>query len=190
MAEYVNRDEVIQAVETYFIDVLELNPDICIDGIRSLPAADVVEKQQGEWIPVTSRPMDEEERAEWSAKIGYAIEDEDAIIFTSQMPDDGEEVLTCNRYGYVRIDTFNNDPEYGCYFEDNGDMDGIVAWMPKPKPYKPPKEQRPSHQNQCPDIQGGIWFHASRLSNLLFHRTERFIFKNNQLASPIQGAKT
>lgn len=94
-----------------------------------------------EWIPVTSRPMDEEERAEWSAKIGYDIEDEDAIIFTSQMPDDGEEVLTCNRYGYVRIDTFNDDPEYGCYFEDNGDMDGIVAWMQKPKPYKPPKEE-------------------------------------------------
>lgn len=94
-----------------------------------------------EWIPVASRPMDEEERAEWSAKIGYDIEYEDAIIYTSQLPDDGEEVLTCDRYGNVRIDTFNDDPEYGCYFEDNGDMDGIVAWMPKPKPYKSPKEE-------------------------------------------------
>lgn len=94
-----------------------------------------------EWIPVTSRPMDEEERAEWSAKIGYDLEDEEAIIYTSQLPDDGEEVLTCNRYGYVRVDTFNNDPECGCYFEENGDMHGIVAWMPKPKPYKPAKEE-------------------------------------------------
>lgn len=93
------------------------------------------------WIPITSRPMDEEERAEWSAKIGYDIEYEDAKIYTSQLPDDGEEVLTCDRYGNVRIDTFNDDPEYGCYFEDNGDMDGIVAWMPKPKPYKPLKEE-------------------------------------------------
>lgn len=93
------------------------------------------------WIPVTSRLMDEEERAEWSAKIGYDIEYEDAKIYTSQLPDDGEKVLTCDIYGNVRIDTFNDDPEYGCYFEDNGDMDGIVAWMQKPKPYKPPKEE-------------------------------------------------
>ena len=94
-----------------------------------------------EWIPVTSRPMDEEERAEWSAKIGYDIEYEDAIIYTSTLPDDGQEVLVCNEWGHVWIDTFSNDPDYGVGFEENGDMDGIVAWMPKPKPYKPPKEE-------------------------------------------------
>ena len=93
------------------------------------------------WIPIKSRPMDEEEREEWSAKIGYDIEYEDAKNYTSQLPDDGEEVLTCDRYGNVGLDTFNSDPEYGCYFDDNGDMDGITAWMPKPKPYEPPKEE-------------------------------------------------
>ena len=108
-----------------------------------LQAADAIEELQtyAEWIPIKSRPMDEEERAEWSAKIGYDIEYEDAIIYTSQLPDDGEEVLTCDRYGNVGFDTFNNDSEYGCYFEENGDMDGITAWMPLPKPYKPPKEE-------------------------------------------------
>lgn len=80
--------------------------------------------------------MDTEERLERSEKLGYDIEYDDAIIFTSQLPDDGEDVLTCNRYGMIRIDTFVNDPDYGCYFEYNGDMDGIVAWMPLPKPYR------------------------------------------------------
>ena len=88
------------------------------------------------WIPIKSRPMDEEERIEWSERLGYDIEYEDAVIYVSQLPDDGEEVITCNRYGGIRMDTFYNDPDYGCYFEENGDMDGIVAWMPLPKPYK------------------------------------------------------
>lgn len=43
MAEYIKREDCIQVVEKYFTDFLKLNPDICIDGIRSLPAADVVE---------------------------------------------------------------------------------------------------------------------------------------------------
>ena len=87
------------------------------------------------WIPITARPMDDEERVEWSEKLGYDIEYDDAIIYTSQLPDDGQEVLVCGRYGRVWIDTFMNDPDYGCGFEENGDMDGIVAWMPLPKPY-------------------------------------------------------
>lgn len=39
-------------------------------------------------------------------------------------------------YGTVRIDRFENDPDYGCSFEEYGDMDGIIAWMPKPEPYR------------------------------------------------------
>jgi len=93
-----------------------------------------------QWIPVTSRPMDEEERLEWSKKTDFEIEDSEAIIYTSQLPDDGEEVLTCDRYGNVRIDIFENDLDYGCYFEENGDMDGIIAWMPLPEPYKAGEE--------------------------------------------------
>ena len=93
------------------------------------------------WIKIESRPMTEEERKEWSEHIGYDIEYENAIIYTSKLPDDGEEVLVCNKYGHIWLDTFDNDPDYGVGFETNGDMDGIVAWMPKPKPYEPPKEE-------------------------------------------------
>lgn len=92
------------------------------------------------WIPIKTRPMDEEERAEWSERLGYDIEGEDALIYVSQPPDDGQEVLICSRYGTVRIDRFENDPDYGCFFEEKGDMDGIVAWMPLPEPWRGEEE--------------------------------------------------
>ena len=43
MAEYIEREAAIDAVDQYFYKIIGLNPDICLDGIRSLPAADVVE---------------------------------------------------------------------------------------------------------------------------------------------------
>lgn len=94
-----------------------------------------------EWIPIESRPMDEEERQYYSERIGYDIEYEDAVIYRCPLPEDGQEVLVCNKWGNIWKDTFDNDPDYGVSFEENGDMDGIVAWMPLPKPYKPPKEE-------------------------------------------------
>ena len=105
-------------------------------------AADAIEElSKPKWIKIESRPMTEEERKEWSEQIGYDIEYEDAIIYTSGLPDDGQEVLVCNKWGQVWIDTFSNDPDYGVGFETNGDMDGLVAWMPLPKPFQPQKEE-------------------------------------------------
>lgn len=105
--------------------------------IEKIENAPTVDAEPVAWIPITARPMDTEERLEWSEKLGYDIanDDDEALIYTSQLPDDGQEVLVCGINGRVWVDTFNNDPDYGCYFEENGDMDGIVAWMPLPKPY-------------------------------------------------------
>lgn len=86
------------------------------------------------WIPIKTRPMDEEERKELSEKIDYEVTDDEAIIITSPLPDDDDEVLVCTRDGQVYIDAFCKDDE-GCYFEENGEIDGIVAWMPLPEPY-------------------------------------------------------
>ena len=88
------------------------------------------------WNPIKSRKMDEEERRDLSEFLGYDVDDDEAIIYVSPLPDDGQEVLVCNRYGDIRIDKFVNDPDYGCAFEENGEMDGITAWMPLPEPYK------------------------------------------------------
>lgn len=96
-------------------------------AISAVPPAEL-------WHPITSRPMDEEERKEWNERFGYTLDDEEAVIY-SGCPDDGDEVIVCTSWGNVYIDTFYDGPD-GCYFEDNGEMDGIVAWMPKPEPYK------------------------------------------------------
>ena len=47
MDECIKREDAIRVVKKYFTDFLGLNPDICIDGIRSLPDADVVERKRG-----------------------------------------------------------------------------------------------------------------------------------------------
>lgn len=94
----------------------------------------IEEQKKDNWIPIETRPMDEDERKEWSEKLGYKLEDYEAVIYMS-LPDDGQEVLTCSRYGHIAIDKFENDPDYGCCFEENGDIDGIVAWMPLPEPW-------------------------------------------------------
>ena len=54
MDECIKREDAIRVVEKYFADFLKLNPDMCIDGIRSLPDADVAERKKGEWVKVFS----------------------------------------------------------------------------------------------------------------------------------------
>ena len=80
-----------------------------------------------------TRPMDEEERKYYSEHYGYDLDDHEAVIYCCQLPEHGQEVLVCNEYGHIWLDTFDDDPDYGVGFETNGDMDGLVAWMPLPK---------------------------------------------------------
>lgn len=88
-----------------------------------------------QWIAFESRPMNDEEREYYSEMTGFDMSD-DAVIYCSKLPEDGQEVLVCDKYGNVWQDIFCNDPEYGVGFETHGDMDGLVAWMPMPEPYK------------------------------------------------------
>ena len=85
------------------------------------------------WIPITSRPMTAEERKEWSDKLGYELENYEGRIY-EHLPDDGEEVIVCGFNGRVYLDTFYDEPD-GCIF-DYSDIEDVVAWMPKPEPYK------------------------------------------------------
>ena len=97
-------------------------------------------EQKGKWIPLETRPMDVDERKEWSEKLGYELEDYEAVIYTGPLPDDGQNVLICLRNGDIRMDTFEED-DCGCYFDEWGEMDGVVAWMPLPKPWEGEKWQ-------------------------------------------------
>lgn len=95
------------------------------------------ERPQSEWIPVTYRPMTEEEEKEFCEQHGIeegSLEDWEKRVFTCPLPDDEQEILTS--FGrYVQEDICSWD-EYGCGLENHGDWDGIDAWMPKPEPYK------------------------------------------------------
>ena len=105
--------------------LLEINKKIT-QRIKALPSAQ-------QWNIIKKTPMTEDERKEWSEKLGYDVEYNGAFIY-SNLPDDGEDVIVCTQYNRVYIDTFCQDD--GCYFEECGDMDGIVAWMPLPEPWK------------------------------------------------------
>lgn len=93
--------------------------------------------EQGEWIPVTYRPMTEEEVKEACEKFGVEeeiLEDWEKRVFTCHLPDDGQEILiSVGKYVHEDICSWD---EYGCGLENNGDWDGVDAWMPKPEPYK------------------------------------------------------
>ena len=129
----IDANEILKSEHQHY-DYMADEYYVLVRDIENAPTVDAEPK----WIPITSRPMDDEERIEWSEKLGYDIANDDgeALIYTSQLPDDGQEVLVCGIYGRVWIDEFVCDPDYGCYFDDYGDMDGIVAWMPLPKPYR------------------------------------------------------
>lgn len=121
------------AVEEYlyeYIDPYEV-PGV-LQAISKMPTLNVLDRNVGEWIPIKSRNMTEEERKEWSEKFGYDIEYNYAKMYSS-LPDGDEEVIISTRWGGVYIDTFRDDN--GCYFDDF-DMDDVTAWLPKPKPYK------------------------------------------------------
>lgn len=87
-----------------------------------------------QWHEIRKTPMTEDERTEWSERLGYDIEYEDAFLY-SNLPDDGQEVIVCTSWGCVYVDKYADDSDGG-YFEGNGEIDDIVAWMEIPKPYK------------------------------------------------------
>ena len=104
---------------------------------RTVDALDILEQMSSsenpnKWIPLTKRPMTEEEREECEELTGIT----ETMILNCPLPEDGQEVLVC--YGsYVYTDIFHNDDS--CYFEEV-DIDEAEAWMPLPLPYKTESE--------------------------------------------------
>ena len=128
MTEYIDRDEAIRALVKLHVET-GVKTANAIRILRELPAA------SAPWIPVKKRPMDPEEQVEWEERLGVILTKEEAVIFTGEMPEDGQEILICSKYGHVTVDQCIND-EYGLGLESNGDWDCITAWMALPDPYK------------------------------------------------------
>lgn len=94
------------------------------------------EENRPNWVPIKYRPLTEEERIHFSEYWG--IEYCDTLsekAFDCPMPGHKQEILLTTNWG-VKEDVCLYDPDEGYSLEENGDWDGVIAWMPKPEPYK------------------------------------------------------
>lgn len=138
MDELISRQAAIDEMEEYWLSMnlrrrrIPLAAEAVYMDLKGVVAT-LPSAEPQRWIPVKTRPMDEEERAYWSDHLGYDFEYEDAVMFDCKMPDDGQEILVS--FGeWVNMDKCEIDG--GLYgLEGNGDWDGVTAWMPLPEPY-------------------------------------------------------
>ena len=88
------------------------------------------------WIPITLRTATDEEYRDFAElyDVGY-VPREEFKIYDCRMPEDGQEVLITTRWGTVEKDTWYFDME-GSSFENNSDLEDVLAWMPLPEAYK------------------------------------------------------
>jgi hypothetical protein len=113
--EYYEKNDIVESTYSYIYHGIPIpdNATIC------------------EWIPMTKRPMTEDEKEHYKEALEYC---DDAEVFDCKLPEYGEEVLiTMNEW--VTIDTFYRDFTDGCAFEGY-DIDDVEAWMPLPEPYQ------------------------------------------------------
>lgn len=140
----VDADELIEHAWRDKLDSRELIAEMIEKAptIKEIPTnipIDVFEKlisPQPRWIPLTKRPMTDEEIEHYFEYTDMRIDDTYTIL-DCPLPDDGQEVLI-SWGGNVGNDVFIQDNE-GCYFE-GVDIDEVDAWMPLPEPYREVEE--------------------------------------------------
>lgn len=127
MAEYIKREDAIEAVSIVHGELIEIGE--VVDILDEIPAADV---QPVKWIPFSVRDLDEEEKAEhpeWDC------------ILDGELPEDGQRILVNVKFkGHesVQMDEFYSDCD-GSYLDSGYEIGTEVThWMPLPKP---PKEE-------------------------------------------------
>lgn len=80
-----------------------------------------------EWNELVFRNLTPEEKKEYA--------NFDWSYMVENLPDYGEEVLVTNGKK-VWVDSFDED-DYVYLSGTDSEIDGVTAWMPLPKPYKP-----------------------------------------------------
>lgn len=124
----MTKEEILE----YFKDINHAYNDCTKYDTLKRMIDELQEPKTGRWIPLTKRPMTDEERKYYME----CSDIEEAMIFDGLLPEDGEEVLV-SYGGYVSVDTFYNDD--GGYFE-GVDINGVQAWIPLPEPYNAESE--------------------------------------------------
>lgn len=96
-----------------------------------------------QWIPIKTRPMNDEEKKKTNEYFGVPYEDlewPDAWHYDCRLPevkDDGcVDVLVTTKEGYVVVTSYSKDCFGSASFENVEYPDDITAWAYMPKPYK------------------------------------------------------
>ena len=101
------------------------------------------QRPQGEWIPIKTRPMNDEEKKKANEYFGIPYEDlewPDAWHYDCPLPqvkdDECVDVLVTTKQGYVVATSYSKDCFGSASFENVEYPDEITAWAFMPKPYK------------------------------------------------------
>ena len=98
---------------------------------------------RGEWIPIKTRPMNDEEKKKANEYFGVPYEDlnwPDAWHYDCQLPevkdDECVDVLVTTKEGYVVVTSYSKDCFGSASFENVEYPDDITAWAYMPEPYE------------------------------------------------------
>lgn len=86
-----------------------------------------MEAYNPEWNELVFRNLTPEEEKEYA--------NFDWSYMVENLPEYGEEVLVTDEKS-MWVDSFDED-DYVYLSSTDGEIDGVTAWMPLPKPYKP-----------------------------------------------------
>lgn len=88
-----------------------------------------------EWIPITYRPMTEEEVKKVETYFGLPLDEKDKKCFSCPMPEHGQEILISTKWG-VSKDMCLYDSDEGYSLDGRGYWEDVDAWMPLPERYE------------------------------------------------------
>lgn len=123
----MTKEDIIKGLEQLLATSAE---EILLNDDETEVVRSAISALKGGWIPITTRPMTEEEKAEYHGE----YDPNEIQMYDCPIPEDCQEVLITTCFGNVTTDTFYRDDGY--YFETYCDDGDVLAWQPKPEPYK------------------------------------------------------